>query len=278
MLPSEKPLDFIVLIPYYNDLSGLKSALCSIDYDPRSYGIVIVDDGSQLPLQLSYIKTFCHSEHVYLKTLHHNQGIICALNTGLDFIYSNLAAKYIARLDCGDTCMPHRFQQQVKYLDAHPDTDMLGSWCYFTDQESKQQFIYRTPVNARGIRVGMYFRNLFIHPTLIWRYELKDTIRQYPNQYPNAEDYALAFTILKKGRASILPEALVNCRINSAGLSFSRREEQLRSRSLVVSDFGDNDFLKQLGMLKLKLMMVIPIGWIMAFKFIFRPVQQKNQN
>lgn len=278
MLPPEKPLDFIVLIPYYNDLSGLKAALSSIHYDPWKYGIVVVDDGSKLPLQLSQIKSFCHSEYVHLKTLQFNQGIIGALNTGLDFIYNNLLTKYIARLDCGDTCMPQRFLQQVNYLDAHPDKDMLGSWCYFTDHENNKQFLYRTPVNDRKIRLGMYFRNLFIHPTMMWRYESKDIIRQYPKKYPNAEDYALAYAILKKGRASILPEALMNCRINMAGLSFGRREEQLRSRSLVVSDYGENAFLKRLGVLKLKLMMYMPTGWTLAYKFIFRRMQQKIQN
>ena len=168
--------------------------------------------------------------------------------------------------------MPDRFIRQVEYPDTHRSVLMAGSWCYFTSGDDNRSFLYKTPVTTRGIRIGMYFRSLFIHPTMMWRQELRQLQDDYPTAFPCAEDYALAFSIMKKGKVAIIPEPLVNCKLHANGLSVMKRKEQLNSRSLVVRNLGRNWILR-LGMLKLQLMMKIPFSWIVAFKQTFHGKQ-----
>ena len=154
---------------------------------------------------------------------------------------------------------------------------MAGSWCYFSEPEGRRSFLYKTPVTAGGIRFGMYFRNLFIHPTMMWRRELRNLQDDYPTNFPHAEDYALSFNIMKKGKVAIIPEPLVNCRLHEHGLSLSKRKEQLKSRSEVVWKLGSNRLLGALGVLKLMLMLKIPYNWVFAFKRLMHGRQPNIQ-
>jgi len=52
-----------------------------------------------------------------------NHGIAAALNTGL----SKANGKYIARFDADDICFSERLQEQVSFLDNHPDYVLTGS-------------------------------------------------------------------------------------------------------------------------------------------------------
>jgi glycosyltransferase involved in cell wall biosynthesis len=273
-----KTLDFIVLIPYYNDPSGLKSAISSIHYDPEEFGILVVDDGSEEEISLTQLQSYSPTPNLHLIRSASNKGITHTLNAGLEFLYKSIRFRYIARLDCGDICVPERFKVQVSWLDKHPEMLMAGSWCSFFDSEKDKIYLYKTPVSTIGIMFGMHFRNLFIHPTMMWRQEVKELLTDYPTEFPCAEDYAWAFSIMKKGKVAVIPKILVNCKLNVNGLSISRRKQQLISRSQVVDHLGGPWLLRKLGVIKMKLMMKVPYQWILNFKNLFYGKQQSFNN
>ncbi len=272
-------LDFIIVIPVYNDKDGLLIALKSIRYTLGNLGVVIVDDGSRESLNEEEIKLVLpHNSHLHLITLTKNVGITRALNAGLDWVYNNqgqlFETRFIARLDSGDQCLDARFDKQVAFLNANKDIDLLGSWCVFEDYETGEKFVYRTPTADKQIRRAMHFRNIFIHPTVMWRIELAEKFKHYPESFPHAEDYGLFYRWMADNvRTAIIPETLVTCRINPRGLSLANRAYQLRSRIKVIKAFGNNKFLTVIGIVKLWALLALPYSVVFKLKKLFAAVK-----
>src|SRR5688500_2769068 len=113
-------IDFYLLIPYFNNLSGLLHSLQSVKYDADKFVVVIVDDGSKLPITREVLNQQIASEiKIEIIRMPQNQGITIALNTGLQWILQQKNADFVARLDCGDICSTERFYKQVAFLTQH---------------------------------------------------------------------------------------------------------------------------------------------------------------
>ena len=112
----------------------------------------------------------------------------------------------------------------------------------------------------------MHFRNIFIHPTVMWRCDAMKDNAQYPDTYPDAEDYGFFYQFLLNGESAIIPEYLVTTEINHKGISLSSRKKQLNSRIKVVKEYGRNRVLRYLGVLKLRLLLIIPYNLVFAAK------------
>jgi glycosyltransferase involved in cell wall biosynthesis len=260
-----EPLDFILLIPCFNNPAGLRRSLASIVYDPKRYGILIVDDGSEQPVSMDMLSVDVPSVTVIIRH-ETNQGITAALNTGLCWLQQRNDYRFVARLDCGDICAVERFVRQVDFLTNHPEIDLLGAWVRFKDFSSGFSYAYKTPVEQRRIQRGMHFRNLFIHPSVMWRASVHARIGQYPCNLPHAEDYGFFYKIVGQGQTAILPEELVICEINQNGLSIQYRRQQLKSRMRAVLVHRTNNLLGLLGALKLQLMLFIPYKFVLMVK------------
>lgn len=260
-------LDFFILIPCYNDLVGLRRSLESVRYDPSGYGVVIVDDGSSIPVRLP-IPGVALPRSSFVIRLAENQGIAAALNAGLQWLKQRNDYRFVARLDCGDICHADRFIRQVDYLKTHPDIHLLGSWARFENFSTGFSYPYRTPQNLDKIVTGMHFRNLFIHPTVMWRATVHDKVPAYPADLPHAEDYGFFCEILRHGRAAILPEELVTCKINPRGLSLRYRRRQLQSRIKTVLRYRKNKILGLLGALKVLFLLLVPYRIVLLLKSV----------
>lgn len=259
--------DFYLLIPYYNNLSGLIRSLESVKYDPAKYALLIVDDGSAAILRYEDLAPHIPAAlSVKIIRLIENKGITRALNIGLQWLEEEGNFRYVARLDCGDCCSESRFRLQVEFLERHPDIDLVGSWCLFTDFSTGSSYRYITPTEHKKITRGMHFRNLFIHPTVMWRASVAGKTGIYPENFPHAEDYGFFYEILNSGKGAIIPEDLVTCEINPKGISLYFRKEQLKSRARVVQQYGKNKVFSIMGVIKLRFLMVIPYEWILETK------------
>lgn len=260
-------LDFFLLIPCFNNLSGLQRSLSSVVYDRAKYGVVIVDDGSDVAITVDALNLPTPAVTAIIR-LEANTGITSALNRGLEWLRGRADYRFVARLDCGDLCHPGRFFRQVDYLTSHPEIDLLGTWTRFQDFSSGFSYPYRTPLERNGIIKGMHFRNLFIHPTVMWRATVLAKIDGYPTDLPHAEDYGFFYQILQNGQAAILPEELVTCEINPNGLSLRNRRRQLKSRIKTVLRYRTNAIWGLLGAVKLQILLLIPYRILLLFKSI----------
>jgi glycosyltransferase involved in cell wall biosynthesis len=269
--------DFYLLIPYYNNLSGLIRSLESVSYDPSAYAILIVDDGSREVLRYEDLSPYLPgglSVNILRQSV--NSGITRALNTGLQWLAEHNNCRYIARLDCGDLCRESRFLRQVTFLGQHPDIDLVGSWCIFRDFSTGASYRYITPTGYKKIIRGMYFRNIFIHPTVMWRIGVTRKAGIYPENFPHAEDYGFFYEIISRGKAAIIPEELVICEINPKGLSLYYRREQLKSRMRVVKQYGKNKVYSLIGIMKLWLLLAIPYKIVLRTKKIIYGIKHNG--
>ncbi len=266
MIP-QKELDFCLLIPCYNNLKGLLLSLKTVHYTPNQFLVVVVNDGSNEEINADKIKLLLNDE-VPLIILHHekNRGITSALNTGLEWIRSNVRTKYIARLDCGDTCETDRFIVQVNILQENAGLGLIGSWCEFIDRKSGENYIYKAPGDHDEIVREMHFRNVFIHPTIMFRADLLDLTGLYPTGYDFVEDYALCWKMIKLKQSFVIQKVLVHCEINRKGISYTNKSKQLKARWKVVREFSSYKSLKIIGLLRLGLLFLLPKELILLLK------------
>ncbi|WEK37599.1 MAG: glycosyltransferase [Candidatus Pseudobacter hemicellulosilyticus] len=270
--------DFYLLIPCYNNEPGLIRSLQSVQYPDGAYTIVVVDDGSIQPLSKDkIIQALSPYRQLILLRLPQNRGITEALNTGLRWIADQGPATLVARLDCGDLCHMDRFYRQVRFLQQNPEVQLVGSWCTFRNFHSGENFLYKTPTIHNRIIRSMHFRNVFIHPTVMWRLNAENPLF-YPIEYPHAEDYGFFNEILTQSKSAILPFSLVDCEINPSGLSLANRQQQIRSRIGVVRRYGQQNMLKHIGILKLHILKHIPYNWLYLVKIILYKNKLKSVN
>jgi len=241
--------------------------------------VVIVDDGSTVPISQQQIKSeFRNINAITVLRNEQNKGITDALNVGLEWIEQYVNAKYIARLDCGDRCHPHRFYRQMEYLNTHSEIGLLGSWCVFEDKKMSFRFLFKTPTGHDRIKKAMHSGNVFIHSTTIFKTTLLKTVGHYPSEFVYAEDYAFFWKLLKVTRSHILDEFLIIYELDHNGLSIKNRQKQLASRAKIISKFGTNPLRKTAGILQAKTLSIIPKHLaLLAKRFLKRTITDSEQ-
>lgn len=266
-MSNTRPLDFCLLIPCYNNFNGLIESLKSVYYPDNNYLILVVDDGSSTPVTIEKVSELI-GQAIPLMIIRNatNEGITSALNKGLIWIEENTDSKYIARLDCGDTCHKDRFTLQVSYMNAHPKVALVGTWCRFEERDTKVGYDYKTPTLHKDILKEMYCKNVFIHPTVMMKSEVLKTVGYYPVNFEYAEDYALFWKIIKVYESAVINTHLVICEINLQGISEKNKRKQLVARFRVVKAFGSSTFRKFLAFIKLVTLFFTPKRVILKLK------------
>jgi hypothetical protein len=151
-------------------------------------------------------------------------------------------------------------------LQENPSIGLLGTWCRFSDKETGITYNYTTPVHHDHILKAMPLRNVFIHPTIMFRSaEVKKGLG-YPETYPYAEDYAFCWRLLQLTKGAILPHYLVTCAISRGGLSLKNRKQQLRSRKKVIQAFGKKGWKSKMGVIKIYLLILLPKEVLLRLK------------
>ena len=223
----------IVLIPHYNNVSGLITSIMSIN-ETITIDILIVDDGSKEDtIDKTRIENLYLTGSVFFEMLPQNQGIEHALNAGLKRI-EQMSYEYIGRLDCGDLCLKNRFSKQIDYFKNHPDVALLGTWVNVLNNKGEKQYLLKHPTSYKNIKKQMYLNSMFVHPSVVFKTNILKTIGYYPTNYKAAEDYAFFFKIVKAFPAENLPIPLLDYIIDDNSISSTKRKLQVKSRIRVI--------------------------------------------
>ena len=151
-----------------------------------------------------------------------NIGLTRSLNLGIQAS----RGEYLARQDADDRSHPDRLQQQVAFLEIHPEVMLLGTSTYFIDEAGNvlgQEFLTSGAIN---IKRDLMRGNQFRHGSLMMRRKCLTTIGMYREEFKYAQDYDLALRIAESYAIDNLPKFLYYYRISPDAISVKNGKEQ----------------------------------------------------
>ena len=176
--------------------------------------VVVVVDGP-IPADLQAILDEFSAKYPQIKLcpLAKNGGLGPALAHGLQ----QCAHELVARMDADDISLPDRFEKQLVYFAAHPDTSVLGGQIQEIDGDSLQPVAIRTvPQTDDEIKEFLKSRSPFNHMAVMYKKSKVLASGSYGNYY-FMQDYFLWAHMAAKGfEMANLPDILVNARVNDA--------------------------------------------------------------
>jgi glycosyltransferase involved in cell wall biosynthesis len=220
-----------VVMPTYNGADFIHDAIQSIlDQSYSNFELIVVDDGSTDNTS-EIVNAFTDKRITYIKKPK-NSGIADSLNLGI----SKARGSYFARMDDDDVSREDRLQKQVEFLETHKDVVV----CATNDQNLGGERPY---LSDQEIKIGLLFRNVIIHASVMMPMTILETYKYDVNRVPS-EDYDLWSRILNEGKFHKLPEPLMQIRYASDGQTATRRHEQLKLNVDICKRFLSNDGFK----------------------------------
>ncbi len=179
-----------VIMPVYNGEATVARAVKSIQAQTYlDWDMVIVDDGSKDRTWAILQDLARQDPRITLLANGKNRGVAASLNHALRHARGPL----IARMDADDISLPMRFRQQVDFLTAHPQLDVLGTAAYVLEESlSSCPRLFRCPYETHPEIVATISRDTpFIHPSIMARKIFFETLGGYDERFSGAEDYDL---------------------------------------------------------------------------------------
>lgn len=120
-----------VLMGIYNCATTLKQAVQSIQKQTYSnWELILCDDGSSDNTYTVAEELAKRDSRIILIRNGQNRGLNLTLNRCLEIA----TGEYVARMDGDDDCTEDRFEKQLKFLETHPEFDIVSSSMIFFDE------------------------------------------------------------------------------------------------------------------------------------------------
>ena len=196
-----------------------------------------------------------------------NKGLGNALKVAVE----NASYELIARMDSDDVSVPDRFEQQLAYFAARPDTDIVGGdITEFIGDEKNVVGRRCVPVSDAEIREYMKKRCAFNHVSVMYRKKAVQDAGGYLDWFWN-EDYYLWIRMQLGGcRFANTGTVLVNVRVGEemyarrGGKKYFESEYGLQKLMLKNKMIGVPMFVENVGK-RLIVQMLLPNrvrGWV----------------
>jgi GT2 family glycosyltransferase len=210
------------VLPVYNGEPFLASAVESILAQSfRDFELITIDDGSDDASGEILDRLAAGDKR--LRIVHQtNAGIVAALNRGLALARGEL----IARMDADDVAHPERFARQVAFLDAHPETAVVGCAVTLIDRDGTRIRDVEYPLASEAVAAFLECGSPLAHPAAMMRRAAVLAVGGYREAYRHAEDYDLWLRMAERYRIANLPDRLLLYRQHAAKQSFAYAVEQ----------------------------------------------------
>ena len=221
-----------VLMPVYNAEKYLKEAIDSIlGQTFTDFEFIIVNDGStdsSRNVILSY-----KDKRIKFIDNKKNEGIINALNTGLD----HATGEYIARMDADDISFPVRFERQLKIMTEY-DIDVCGTTMRLIDEEGKKigylgpKSVVYSDMPASILNVSTWI----LHPTAMMKSFTIKEVGGYRPEAKHVDDFDLwARLLINKYKEIVIPEILVDYRqYKEQRDKYKRLQDEFREQEKMI--------------------------------------------
>lgn len=193
-----------VLISVYNGATTLDRCLESLLAQTRQdFSILVINDASTdgTPGCLSrWQATFGDQLRIVENDI--NLGLTRSLNRGLGLIET----PYTARLDADDWWSPKKLEQQLAFLETHPQHGVVGS-AYANIIQGREKIV-RPPIDHANILAFMFYRNPFAHSAVLFRTKTIQEAGGYDETIYYGQDYELWLRIAHTTRFANLDTVL----------------------------------------------------------------------
>jgi len=204
-----------VLLPVFNGERYLRASIQSVlDQTFGDFEIIAIDNGSTdgtaaiLDGLTDARVRVVHQAHT---------SLALALNRAIELA----RGQYLARQDADDLSLPARFEQQVAFMEDHPECALLGTRAAIWTDDRPSGRAHDHPTDDAALRFELLFNNPFVHSSVMLRKSAveaaggysTDALRQPP------EDYELWSRLARRHAVANLDERLVIYREVSASMS-----------------------------------------------------------
>lgn len=124
-----------------------------------------------------------------------NLGLTKSLNRGL----AVAKGEYIARMDGDDIALPHWLENQVRFLDTHPDYTFVSCIGRYIDENGREEQLRHFPETNEEIYAMMPKVDAVMHPGVVFRKADVAKIGNYCEDYRVVQDYDLWFRAMAAG-------------------------------------------------------------------------------
>ena len=157
-----------------------------------------------------------------------NRGIPAARNTGL----SAARGRFIAWLDSDDLARPNRFERQLRFLEAHPDIVMCGSWAGRIGTKGMKRGARVSVTEPEEVKPALLFRSCFQQSSVFGHAEILRR-KPYRLEFPVCEDIDLFVRLSRTHRIANMAEILVDRRQHD-GQTVQRMADLIRDRKAAI--------------------------------------------
>lgn len=212
-----------VLMSVYNGEKFLRDAIDSIlNQTYRDFEFVIYDDCST-DNTLNIIESYNDSRIICRRNVI-NRGLTWNLADGV--ACSN--AEYIVRMDADDIAYPHRLEQQLEWMDRHPEITIMGTPVSYFHETPGDGGVAPQPQDDATIKALLFISFTMLHPSIIIRRQ--DLVRNklnYDSSFIYSQDHALYLECIRAGlKFANYSAPLLYMRSHNGSISQARHEEQ----------------------------------------------------
>ena len=238
-----------VILPVYkkDKVEYISKAIESVVLQTyRDFHIYIGVDGPVGDDIEQYFAMIDHPNKISIIRFNENRGLACVLNDLLDICFKE-GYDHIARMDADDISENTRFEKQVKYLDSHPEIDVVGGAIDEIDEKGNsrnKRIVY--PEMPEECRAFFSRRNPHAHPAVMFRKSFFDKLngKKYRPEYRQNQDTMLWYDGLMAGtKHANIPDVVLRFRMTDTmfkkrrnGWAFAKK--QFSDRLMINKGLG----------------------------------------
>lgn len=238
-----------VLTTVYNGLRYLREAIDStLSQSYPDFEYLIIDDAStdgSVECILSY-----KDPRIRFVRNEVNLGTANTINKALGLINT----EYVVRLDQDDVSLPKRIEEQIAYLDSHPDISIVCSWEHTIDSAGVTQRDWRRTIDNYGEFLGPVLLGLcpVWHPSIAFRRDDMVNAGGFNAEYTRAEDFEVTARLaVSRLGGAVVPRfhLLQREHANRQSVEFDSRQGDVTRRihEEVIRHFVAGPYVDSLG-------------------------------
>jgi glycosyltransferase involved in cell wall biosynthesis len=165
---NNEPLVSVIMATFNEPRILLTESIESIlNQTYRNFELIILDDSASEDT-ISTIDEFAKMDsRIVVVRKNSKMGFVNALNEGI----KRSKGEFIARMDGDDISLNDRFSKQLAFFKAHPNVEICGGAIIQIDENGKGSQIIKYPLDTIACRDFFKTRDIFAHPTVMYRKE-----------------------------------------------------------------------------------------------------------